>query len=268
MSLTEKKIIKECSDYGIINLRKLEKIEDYKLVIKIVNENPISLEEYILKLYEEGNHSELFKYVVDNNLTYLRGFYLAQNHPNASCKTIEEAMKNSILRDPSYKKMCIFIYANMDILIQNVYITNYPYSMIERVKIFKKEYINRLLKQHNHIQQVKEILKKGNFKIHEFETMLEERKFRHLAIDLCSAIELVIEKKYHLEGGLQEKMDEYTKSICKNEEVKPLLTKLRKYRNKCVHSNMDLDYEEPTYVEFKYLINYLTNFGYGEEDYE
>ena len=34
MSLTEKKIIKECSDYGIINLRKLEKIEDYKLVIK------------------------------------------------------------------------------------------------------------------------------------------------------------------------------------------------------------------------------------------
>ena len=113
MSLTEKKIIKECSDYGIINLRKLEKIEDYKLVIKIVNETPISLEEYILKLYEENKHSELFKFVVDNNLSYLRGFYLAQNHPNASCKTIEEAMKNSILRDPSYKKMCIFFYANI-----------------------------------------------------------------------------------------------------------------------------------------------------------
>ena len=31
MSLTEKKIIKECSDYGIINLRKLEKIEEYCL---------------------------------------------------------------------------------------------------------------------------------------------------------------------------------------------------------------------------------------------
>ena len=58
------------------------------------------------------------------------------------------------------------------------------------------------------------------------------------------------------------------KSICKNETVKPLLHKLRKYRNKCVHSNKEFDYEEPTYVEFEYLVNYVTNFGYGDDEYE
>lgn len=268
MPVTEKKIIKDCSDYGIINLRKLEKIDDYKLVIKIINENPISVEEYILKLYQEGKHSDLFQYAVDNDLGHIKGFYIAQNHPNASCKTIEKAMQYGIRMDHKYKKLCNFFYATMNILLQNVNVPNYPQSMVEKIKIFKKEFCESLLRKHSHLQQIQEILKRGGIKKIDLEKMLEERDFRHLAIDLCSAIELVLNKKYQLSGGAQEIFENYIKGICQNEEVKPLLTKLRKYRNKCVHSNIDLDYEEPTYVEFKYLIEYVCNFGYGEEDYE
>ena len=68
MDTKEKNIIKQCSDNGIINVRKLKEIEDYNVVIKVLKENPITLEEYLLNLYKEGKHSELFAFAVDNDL--------------------------------------------------------------------------------------------------------------------------------------------------------------------------------------------------------
>ena len=268
MDKKEKNIIKQCSDNGIINVRKLKEIEDYNMVIKVLKENPITLEEYLLNLYKEGKHSELFAFAVDNDLNYIKRFYLIKNGQKVLGATLEEAMKYEIAKNPYYRKLATPFYSYMDILISNIRIPNYPNSLLGEINAFKDKFINDLLRKHNHVQQIRDILIKNHIKINSLRKMLEERNFRHLSIDLCSAIEVVLNEKYHLEGGLQETMLEYTKSICKNEAVKPLLHKLRKYRNKCVHSNKEFDYEEPTYVEFEYLVNYVTNFGYGDDEYE
>lgn len=268
MENLEKNIIEQCSDYGIINIKKLESIDDYKLVIKILNENPISVEEYILKLFKEEKHSELFKFAVDNDLVFIKSYYVALNNPKASVKTLDDALKLSIVRDHKYKKICIPFYSCVDMLSRNIPVSNYPDSILTIIKNFKDKYIQDLLKKHNHVEQIKEIFRKKGLKTHEFNKLLEERKFKYLAIELCSGIEAVLKEKYHLEGDLHEIMTKYTDEICKKEDTKHLLHKLRKYRNNCIHSNVDLDCEEPTYVEFKYLVNYVTNFGYGEDEYE
>ena len=166
--------------------------------IKVLKENPITLEEYLLNLYKEGKHSELFAFAVDNDLNYIKRFYLIKNGQKVLGATLEEAMKYEIAKNPYYRKLATPFYSYMDILISNIRIPNYPNSLLGEINAFKDKFINDLLRKHNHVQQIRDILIKNHIKINSLRKMLEERNFRHLSIDLCSAIEVVLNEKYHL----------------------------------------------------------------------
>lgn len=253
-------LINSCIDHNVLNINKLLETKDLETIKYGLHNYPLTLREYLKKLYDQGEWRTLYERAIDNDDKTLATFLIFKES-----KTLTE--------DNYYKYMNFDRYDpndedTLDDVVDETsyygvnkdyfYIKTQPYNRYSPVEIrTKEEVIDNILKKFD-LEIEKNNILSGLTKDY-FNKLYKKKDYELLIIKLCVRLEVVFRCDYYLEGSFEEMLTQYTTKHNNDENKNSLLHKLRKSRNDIAHPTKNT--EKLSEDELLECIAYVFNIG-------
>lgn len=250
-------LINSCIEDNVLNIDKLLETKNLETIKYGLNNCPLTLREYLKKLYDKRDWRTLYQWAIDNHENELAEFLVFKESKKLNEDNYVKHMHferyspddhdsfNDIIPKTKY------VGVNKDYF----YIKTHPHSNVKFVE--KEQVIEEILKKFD-LQEEKNTLI-SNLTKEYFTKLFKKKDYELLVIKLCVRLEVVLRCDYYLEGTFEEMLTQYTSKHCHDEKISALLHKLRILRNDIAHpkKNMETMNEE----ELLKCIEYVFDIG-------
>ena len=254
--------ITSCMEFGTINIDKLLKCNDFKLIKYAFENYPICFQEMLEVYLTKKQYRELYEFAVDNEFSSIANAVLCLSIEGRGIEGIKSAIK-SVSEN-------VYLNGNAFDVNRKHFVIQKPYGYWDNRKplprITSEELKDKILKDLQ-LKIDKETLTNGLTKEY-FESLLQSNSLELLVIKLCVKLEAILKCDYKYEGTFEEMLSKFTEKHGYEDDGwgynvesnrSKLFHKLRKYRNGIVHPEQSK--EVLTADELKSLIKYVCDLG-------
>ncbi|HHX16966.1 MAG TPA: helix-turn-helix transcriptional regulator [Mollicutes bacterium] len=254
--------ITSCMEFGTVNIDKLLKCNDFKLIKYAFENYPICFQEMLEVYLTKKQYRELYEFAVDNEFSSIANSVLCLSIEGRGIEGIKSAIK-SVSEN-------VYLSGNAFDVNRKHFVIQKPYGYWDNRKplprITSEELKDKILKDLQ-LKIDKETLTNGLTKEY-FESLLQSNNLELLVIKLCVKIEAILKCDYKYEGTFEEMLSKFTEKNGYEDDGwgynvesdrSKLFHKLRKYRNGIVHPEQSK--EVLTVDELKSLIKYVCDLG-------
>lgn len=254
--------ITSCMEFGTVNIDKLLKCNDFKLIKYAFENYPICFQEMLEVYLTKKQYRELYEFAVDNEFSSIANSVLCLSIEGRGIEGIKSAIKS--VSENVYLSGNAFDVNRKHFVIQKPY--GYRDNRKPLPRITSEELKDKILKDLQ-LKIDKETLTNGLTKEY-FESLLQSNNLELLVIKLCVKIEAILKCDYKYEGTFEEMLSKFTEKNGYEDDGwgynvesdrSKLFHKLRKYRNGIVHPEQSK--EVLTVDELKSLIKYVCDLG-------
>lgn len=254
--------ITSCMEFGTVNIDKLLKCNDFKLIKYAFENYPICFQEMLEVYLTKKQYRELYEFAVDNEFSSIANSVLCLSIEGRGIEGIKSAIKS--VSENVYLSGNAFDVNRKHFVIQKPY--GYRDNRKPLPRITSEELKDKILKDLQ-LKIDKETLTNGLTKEY-FESLLQSNNLELLVIKLCVKIEAILKYDYKYEGTFEEMLSKFTEKNGYEDDGwgynvesdrSKLFHKLRKYRNGIVHPEQSK--EVLTVDELKSLIKYVCDLG-------
>lgn len=251
----QEKLIEKAFHGDLIWIDDVLKIDDFEIIKKLINENPIHQVEIVYDLYRHKKWSKLLEYVGANDSNFKTT--IEREDWNAVENLLLERYWNEEACIRQNKNLCcdpLYVYAwnNLDLPNKQylrsrsgdfeIYHRSF-HSLSECIDYVKRckqkaliDYQQKIAQKKAQVQLQSEKEKTDYLTKDYFETELSKGNIDLVIVKLCVRLEAVLRCDYHLEGDFSEILT----AFCGDSgETANVLNKLRRNRNNIVHSASD-----------------------------
>lgn len=227
-------LINSCIEDNVLNIDKLLETKDLETIRYGLNNYPLTLREYLKKLYDEGDWKTLYERAINNDDKRLATFLIY--------KELKTTTKDNYYKHMTYRYYTPYDTDTFDkiITMSSYYGVNEHYFNIKtsaQIKT-KDEVIKDILEKFD-LEVEKNNLLSGLTKEY-FNKLYKKKDYELLIIKLCVRLEVILRCYYYLEGSFEEKLTQYTSKNNNDEDKNSLLHKLRKARNDIAHPTKNM----------------------------
>lgn len=248
----DKIFVVSCLEYGIVNIDKLLKCNNLKLVEYAFKEYPICFEEMLYGLFNKNEYEKIKEFSNEHKLAKL-ALAVQTKDEKYGVPHLEQVIRDTIKN----------VYLEGGILdVNRKYFIENKNTIRKSILEVKKEVLNELKLKLLKEEETKELTEEY------YNSLLSSNNIELLIIKLCIRLEAVLKYDYKYEGSFNQMLKMYSNQHGKEDdgdgyliesEKSKLFHKLRKIRNGITHS--DTSKETITNEELKKIIKYVCSLG-------
>lgn len=247
---------------GIVDIKELKEIADFKAVKKALNDYPVHPFELVYRMYQQQKWRELFEFSVDYDINRLSDAILYQN---------KEAIEENILEiwtkdNQPYNRLKSLCFNNNELYVSIREIsygsrTNHNQKSIQEVIDYLNDVRQRIISELSNKFDKEKIV--GELTKDYFYSELSKGNKELVIIKLCVRMEAILKCDYNYQGDFSEMLDRFCGQFNTYDDegnnydpyTPDMLNRLRRQRNSIVHSEKTV--EPMSDDDIKQCIDYI-----------
>lgn len=247
---------------GIVDIKELKEIADFKEVKKALNDYPVHPFELVYRMYQQQNWRELFEFSVDYDINRLSDAILYQNKEDIEENILEIWTKDN---QPYNRLKCLCFNNNeLYVSIREVSYgsrTNHNQKSIQEVIDYLNDVRQRIISELSNKFDKEKIV--GELTKDYFYSELSKGNKELVIIKLCVRMEAILKCDYNYQGDFSEMLDRFCGQFNTYDDegndydpyTPDMLNRLRRQRNSIVHSEKTV--EPMSDDDIKQCIDYI-----------
>ena len=247
---------------GIVDIKELKEIADFKAVKKALNDYPVHPFELVYRMYQQQKWRELFEFSVDYDINRLSDAILHQN---------KEEIKENILEiwtkdNQPYNRLKSLCFNNNELYVSIREVsygsrTNHNQKSIQEVIDYLNEVRQRIISELSNKFDKEKIV--GELTKDYLYSELSKGNKELVIIKLCVRMEAILKCDYNFQGDFSEMLDHFCNQFETYDDesnnydpyTPAMLNRLRRQRNSIVHAEKMV--EAMSDEEIKQCIDYI-----------
>lgn len=247
---------------GIVDIKELKEIADFKAVKKALNDYPVHPFELVYRMYQQQKWRELFEFSVDYDINRLSDAILYQNKEDIEENILEIWTKDN----QPYNRLKSLCFNNNELYVSIREIsygsqTNHNQKSIQEVIDYLNDVRQRIISELSNKFDKEKIV--GELTKDYLYSELSKGNKELVIIKLCVRMEAILKCDYNFQGDFSEMLDHFCNQFetydDKSNNYDPytpaMLNRLRRQRNSIVHS--EKQGEPMSDEEIKQCIDYI-----------
>lgn len=247
---------------GIVDIKELKEIADFKAVKKALNDYPVHPFELVYRMYQQQKWRELFEFSVDYDINRLSDAILYQNKEDIEENILEIWTKDN----QPYNRLKSLCFNNNELYVSIREIsygsqTNHNQKSIQEVIDYLNDVRQRIISELSNKFDKEKII--GELTKDYLYSELSKGNKELVIIKLCVRMEAILKCDYNYQGDFSEMLDSFCNQFetydDENNNYDPytpaLLNRLRRQRNSIVHAEKMV--EAMSDEEIKQCIDYI-----------
>ena len=247
---------------GIVDIKELKEIADFKAVKKALNDYPVHPFELVYRMYQQQKWRELFEFSVDYDINRLSDAILYQNKEDIEENILEIWTKDN----QPYNRLKSLCFNNNELYVSIREIsygsqTNHNQKSIQEVIDYLNDVRQRIISELSNKFDKEKIV--GELTKEYLYSELSKGNKELVIIKLCVRMEAILKCDYNYQGDFSEMLDSFCNQFetydDENNNYDPytpaLLNRLRRQRNSIVHAEKMV--EAMSDDEIKQCIDYI-----------
>ena len=228
---------------GIVDIKELKEIADFKAVKKALNDYPVHPFELVYRMYQQQKWRELFEFSVDYDINRLSDAILHQN---------KEEIKENILEiwtkdNQPYNRLKSLCFNNNELYVSIREVsygsrTNHNQKSIQEVIDYLNEVRQRIISELSNKFDKEKIV--GELTKDYLYSELSKGNKELVIIKLCVRMEAILKCDYNFQGDFSEMLDHFCNQFETYDDesnnydpyTPAMLNRLRRQRNSIVHA--------------------------------
>ena len=228
---------------GIVDIKEVKEIADFKAVKKALNDYPVHPFELVYRMYQQQKWRELFEFSVDYDINRLSDAILYQNKEDIEENILEIWTKDN----QPYNRLKSLCFNNNELYVSRSEIsygsrTNHNQKSIQEVIDYLNDVRQRIISELSNKFDKEKIV--GELTKDYFYSELSKGNKELVIIKLCVRMEAILKYDYNYQGDFSEMLDRfcgqfntYDDEMNNYDPYTPdMLNRLRRQRNSIVHS--------------------------------
>ena len=228
---------------GIVDIKEVKGIADFKAVKKALNDYPVHPFELVYRMYQQQKWRELFEFSVDYDINRLSDAILYQNKEDIEENILEIWTKDN----QPYNRLKSLCFNNNELYVSRSEIsygsrTNHNQKSIQEVIDYLNDVRQRIISELSNKFDKEKIV--GELTKDYFYSELSKGNMELVIIKLCVRMEAILKYDYNYQGDFSEMLDRfcgqfntYDDEMNNYDPYTPdMLNRLRRQRNSIVHS--------------------------------
>lgn len=228
---------------GIVDIKEVKEIADFKAVKKALNDYPVHPFELVYRMYQQQKWRELFEFSVDYDINRLSDAILYQNKEDIEENILEIWTKDN----QPYNRLKSLCFNNNELYVSRSEIsygsrTNHNQKSIQEVIDYLNDVRQRIISELSNKFDKEKIV--GELTKDYFYSELSKGNMELVIIKLCVRMEAILKYDYNYQGDFSEMLDRfcgqfntYDDEMNNYDPYTPdMLNRLRRQRNSIVHS--------------------------------
>lgn len=247
---------------GIVDIKELKEIADFKAVKKALNDYPVHPFELVYRMYQQQNWRELFEFSVDYDINRLSDAILYQNKEDIEENILEIWTKDN----QPYNRLKSLCFNNNDLYVSIREVsygsrTNHNQKSIQEVIDYLNDVRQRIISELSNKFDKEKIV--GELTKDYFYSELSKGNKELVIIKLCVRMEAILKCDYNYQGDFSEMLDRFCGQFNTYDDegndydpyTPNMLNRLRRQRNSIVHSEKTV--EPMSDDDIKQCIDYI-----------
>ena len=247
---------------GIVDIKELKEITDFKAVKKALNDYPVHPFELVYRMYQQQKWRELFEFSVDYDINRLSDAILYQNKEDIEENILEIWTKDN----QPYNRLKSLCFNNNELYVSIREVsygsrTNHNQKSIQEVIDYLNDVRQRIISELSNKFDKEKIV--GELTKDYFYSELSRGNNELVIIKLCVRMEAILKCDYNFQGDFSEMLDHFCNQFETYDDesnnydpyTPALLNRLRRQRNSIVHS--EKQGEPMSDAEIKQCIDYI-----------
>lgn len=247
---------------GIVDIKELKEIADFKAVKKALNDYPVHPFELVYRMYQQQNWRELFEFSVDYDINRLSDAILYQNKEDIEENILEIWTKDN----QPYNRLKSLCFNNNELYVSIREIsygsrTNHNQKSIQEVIDYLNDVRQRIISELSNKFDKEKIV--GELTKDYFYSELSKGNKELVIIKLCVRMEAILKCDYNYQGDFSEMLDRFCGQFNTYDDegndydpnTPDMLNRLRRQRNSIVHSEKTV--EPMSDDDIKQCIDYI-----------
>lgn len=228
---------------GIVDIKELKEIADFKAVKKALNDYPVHPFELVYRMYQQQKWRELFEFSVDYDINRLSDAILYQNKEDIEENILEIWTKDN----QPYNRLKSLCFNNNELYVSIREIsygsqTNHNQKSIQEVIDYLNDVRQRIISELSNKFDKEKIV--GELTKDYLYSELSKGNKELVIIKLCVRMEAILKCDYNYQGDFSEMLDSFCNQFVtyddENNNYDPytpaMLNRLRRQRNSIVHA--------------------------------
>lgn len=247
---------------GIVDIKELKEIADFKAVKKALNDYPVHPFELVYRMYQQQKWRELFEFSVDYDINRLSDAILYQNKEDIEENILEIWTKDN----QPYNRLKSLCFNNNELYVSIREIsygsrTNHNQKSIQEVIDYLNDVRQRIISELSNKFDKEKIV--GELTKDYFYSELSKGNKELVIIKLCVRMEAILKCDYNYQGDFSEMLDRFCGQFNTYDDegndydpnTLDMLNRLRRQRNSIVHSEKTV--EPMSDDDIKQCIDYI-----------
>ena len=247
---------------GIVDIKELKEIADFKAVKKALNDYPVHPCESVYRMYQQQKWRELFEFSVDYDINRLSDAILYQNKGDIEENILEIWRKDN----QPYNRLKSLCFNNNELYVSIREIsygsqTNHNQKSIQEVIDYLNDVRQRIISELSNKFDKEKIV--GELTKDYLYSELSKGNKELVIIKLCVRMEAILKCDYNFQGDFSEMLDHFCNQFETYDDesnnydpyTPAMLNRLRRQRNSIVHS--EKQGEPMSDEEIKQCIDYI-----------
>lgn len=247
---------------GIVDIKELKEIADFKAVKKTLNDYPVHPFELVYRMYQQQKWRELFEFSVDYDINRLSDAILYQNKEDIEENILEIWTKDN----QPYNRLKSLCFNNNELYVSIREIsygsrTNHNQKSIQEVIDYLNDVRQRIISELSNKFDKEQIV--GELTKDYFYSELSKGNKELVIIKLCVRMEAILKCDYNYQGDFSEMLDRFCGQFNTYDDegndydpnTPDMLNRLRRQRNSIVHSEKTV--EPMSDDDIKQCIDYI-----------
>lgn len=233
---------------GIVDIKELKEIADFKAVKKALNDYPVHPFELVYRMYQQQKWRELFEFSVDHDINRLSDAILYQNKEDIEENILEIWTKDN----QPYNRLKSLCFNNNELYVSIREIsygsrTNHNQKSIQEVIDYLNDVRQRIISELSNKFDKEKIV--GELTKDYFYSELSKGNKELVIIKLCVRMEAILKCDYNYQGDFSEMLDRFCGQFNTYDDegnnydpyTPDMLNRLRRQRNSIVHSEKTVE---------------------------
>lgn len=247
---------------GIVDIKELKEIADFKAVKKALNDYPVHPFELVYRMYQQQKWRELFEFSVDYDINRLSDAILYQNKEDIEENILEIWTKDN----QPYNRLKSLCFNNNELYVSIREIsygsqTNHNQKSIQEVIDYLNDVRQRIISELSNKFDKEKIV--GELTKDYLYSELSKGNKELVIIKLCVRMEAILKCDYNYQGDFSEMLDHFCNQFETYDDesnnydpyTPAMLNRLRRQRNSIVHAEKMV--EAMSDDEIKQCIDYI-----------
>ncbi len=233
---------------GIVDIKELKEIADFKAVKKALNDYPVHPFELVYRMYQQQKWRELFEFSVDHDINRLSDAILYQNKEDIEENILEIWTKDN----QPYNRLKSLCFNNNELYVSIREISygsrsNHNQKSIQEVIDYLNDVRQRIISELSNKFDKEKIV--GELTKDYFYSELSKGNKELVIIKLCVRMEAILKCDYNYQGDFSEMLDRFCGQFNTYDDegnnydpyTPDMLNRLRRQRNSIVHSEKTVE---------------------------